>query len=168
MISIRKNKFAFLLMRMVTITLVFLVTTVLGGCRGKTQSGTSAEQTSVMKLLKRLDNFKTFNIESCSFHIKKTYAPSGMLPSPSETSLELSGWIVLSEKDAKMLKSSFDWEPIARQNIPEALLAKVPPGDVLVSQKLNGSFASNGTYANGLIIVLVSDGWKKIYFLATG
>jgi hypothetical protein len=125
-----------------------------------------SESTSVPTLLTHLSNLAVYNITSCSFVAKRT-SQATWIPSPSDTRLELKGLALLSADDAKVLKSTFTWKLVPRGDIPDSLLAMMPPGDVLVSQALNASFSRNRTYCHGFVATLTSDDWSRIYFLAT-
>ena len=81
--------------------------------------------------------------------------------------MELKATIVLSESGSKDLKTGFVWKSVRRADIPSALRAMLPPGDVIVSPKLNKSFSGNPTYAHGLVIALANESWNRVYVLAT-
>lgn len=153
-----------------TRTILFVVTfAVLFGCGRTNVKPPLASNTSVPELLTKLPNLKPHNITSCSYTIE-TSSTAGRLdtvPAPSDTRYELRGSAVLSEDAAKALESAGDWKPARRDEIPGSLSAVLPPGDILVSQKLNESFERNPMYRHGFVATVTKDGWSKVYFLAT-
>ena len=122
--------------------------------------------TSVSDLLAKLPNLKPLDIGSCSYTVEKSSVKS-MVPSPSDVRVELSGSAALSEAGSQALKSGFEWKPLSRDAVPPGLLTLVPPGDLVVSAKLNETFANNPTYAHGFVVVVADDNWMRVYLLAT-
>jgi hypothetical protein len=150
-------------------TILLTVTiAVLNGCGGSGIKVPAAKNTSLSELLTKLPNMKPHGIESCSYTVEKNSpgAPGGV-PSPSDVRMELAGTVLLTADGAETLKSTFDWKPVRREDIPASLLAHMPAGDVLVSQKLNESFENNPTYRHGFVATIMKDGWSRVYFLAT-
>ena len=133
---------------------------------GRKSSSPTVSSSSVPDLLERLPNLNPIGIDSCSYAVEKSTANS-LVPSPSDTKLELKGSAKLSEGNSKRIRSRFDWKQIARADIPKSLLDIVPSGDILVSEKLNESFADNPRYAHGFVIMLADESSRTIFFLST-
>lgn len=154
-------------MRSIGTILLVVTVAVLDGCGGSEVKVPVAKNASVSELLTKLPNLKPHDIKSCSYTVEKSSPAATWVPSPSDVRMELKGSAVLSEDGAKTLKSTFDWKPARREDIPASLLAGLPAGDVLVSQKLNESFEDNPTYRHGFVATITKDGWSRVYFLAT-
>ena len=149
--------------------MVFLALAInfLCGCSKSTGTTPVASSSSVSELLAKLPILKPLGIESCRYTIEKNSAAS-RLPSPSDVRVEIKGLAVLSESGSKTLKSSYEWKSIRRDDIPKSLLTILPPGDVLISEKLNESFADNHpNLTHGFVVTLVDNSWSRVYFLAT-
>lgn len=154
-------------MRPIATILLVVTVAVLGGCGRSKVKTPMAKNTSVSDLLTKLPNLKPHEITSCSYTVEKSSPVAARVPSPSDVRMELKGSAVLSENGAKTLKSTFNWKPMRRDDIPASLLVVLPPGDVLVSQKLNESFEDNPTYRHGFAATITKDGCSRVYFLAT-
>ena len=81
--------------------------------------------------------------------------------------MTLRGSALLSAEGFKTLRSRFEWTPIARDDVPKSLLAVLPDGHLLFSQKLNEGFVDNPTYANGFVVTVAGGDARKIFFLST-
>lgn len=154
-------------MRLSGTILLVVTVAVLNGCGGAEVKTPMAKNTSVSELLTKLPNLKPHDIRSCSYTVEKSSPAATSVPSPSDVRVELKGSVVLSEDGAKTLKSTFDWKPVRRDDIPASLSAVLPPGDVLVSQTLNESFEDNPTFRHGFVATIAKDSWSKVHFLAT-
>jgi hypothetical protein len=120
---------------------------------------------SIPDLLTELPGLKPGDIKSCTYTVEESTKSVG-IPSPHDTQIVLTGSAALSQTCAKALKSGYEWKPMRRADVPARLSAIMPPGDVLVSTKLNEGFENVSTYRHGFIAVLASD-QNRIYFLAT-
>ena len=147
------------------LTIILLNLLFVSGC-GESRE-TSVSGSSVSDLLKKLPNLKCFGIQSCNYTVKTSTIRGRLeVPAPSDTQLTLKGSVVLSEDGFKELTSKFNWKSVERQDVPDSLLEVLPPGHVMVSQKLNESFSQNPTYWYGFVARLTSDNSKRIYLVA--
>ena len=135
-------------------------------CGRATPAVTTTNSTSVTEMLKAMPNLNVFDVDSVDFTITRSTAPARGVPSPSDTRLELSGTVDLSADAAEKLKNSFDWKAARRANIPAKMLPILPPGDYLISAKLNDSFTQNTTYAHGYVVV-INGNLGRLYVLAS-
>ena len=133
------------------------------GCGSSPPKSPNTKRTSVSALEKALPNLAVFDITSCSYTVTSRTSRS-IVPSPSDTLLELVGHATISDTGAERIRMGFEWEPVKRDQIPPELLSIMPPGPASFSRGLNRTFDSNGTYAHGVVIVLAED-WSKLYFV---
>lgn len=152
----------------VTLVVFVLGLAVLSGCSNGSSSTTkpAAPSSSVPDLLAKLANLKQYSVESCE-HTTEKSTSSGGLPSPSDIRLELKGSAVLSDEGSKALMSAYAWKPVKRDDVPRALVAILPPGNVLASDEFNESFGQNTTYVHGAAAIIEGDTARRVYFVAS-
>ena len=138
-----------------------------GGCEVP-EARTSSKGSDKTKLVSWLVNLKEFDVTSCEYTLNKSSDTKfGRLPSPADTRMELTGFAELSDEGLAKLKADFDWAPAKRTEVPPALRALLPEGDILVSPKFNESFAPNKAFVHGFAVLPADDKAKRVYFLAT-
>jgi hypothetical protein len=142
---------------------LFVCLPLIGGCSVRDTS-ISADKDSVVDLVDALPNLKPLEIESCQYEIKQV-TEIGWVPSPSDTETERKGSIVVSESSAANLHSTFTWDRVAHAELPAALAAIVPPGDLLISSELNGTFKMNQRHPWGMMVRLDDPKSRELYFL---
>jgi len=151
---------------MAGVIFVALMIGLLGACDNSANTKPGASKSSVSALLAKLPNLKPLGIDSCSYRISKS-STMGRLPSPSDVKMELIGTAQLAQESSKTLRSSFEWKPILRDDVPASLLTILPAGELLVSHKLNMSFADNPTYAHGFVVILGRGDSSRIFVIST-
>ena len=120
---------------------------------------------STVELVKDLPNLEALEIVGCSFSKTVTKLPSD-LPSPSDTRLQIVGWVQLSEPRFEALKSQNTWTPIAKEKVPQELKKILPESSLLESAKLNTRFNRNPKMAHGLLLIPEDGKENKAYILA--
>ena len=155
-------------LRVVAMVFIILVFSAFWGCGKSTNTKPPVSKSSVSGLLAALPNLKSLGIESCSYTFEKSTARS-LVPSSSDVKVTVRGSAQLSEEGFKTLRSRFEWKPISRSDVPESLLAIVPAGDILYSQKFNESFDDNpiNSYTNGFVVILTGGDSRSIFLLST-
>lgn len=149
--------------RVITVTALLVWILYMAGCGRATPRSSIVRESTVSNLVEKLPNLAVCDIRSCDYTVTSVTSP-GRVPAPSDTKLELTGLATLSDRAAEALETRFQWEPVARTEIPAVLLPLLPEGAVLGSRGLNKTFAENPTYAHGIILVLADDR-RTIYFL---
>lgn len=152
------------MMRKFTIVLLVIAAGIFAGCES-TSTTKSKPNSSVSDLLKKLQNLDSLKIVSCNYTITQTSKQS-RLPAPSDTQLELTGSVTLSDESFSMIKSKYNWQPVSQTEIPQSLLSILPEGDFLVSKKFNESFETNSGYKFGFVVRLANDSSKILYISA--
>lgn len=134
------------------------------GCGSSSTKTPITKSSSVPTLEAALPNLAVFGLTSCSYTSYK-HTSRSIVPSPSDTLVEVVGHVAISQSGAAKLKADFKWEAVRRDQIPAALLAIVPAGQTLLSRKLNRSFDQNATYPNGFLVVIAGK-YHELYFMA--
>jgi hypothetical protein len=86
----------------------------------------------VSELESVVPNLVSLGVVSCNYSIDRR-SSSGRIPSPSDVTLELLGQASLSDDAANKLREENDWQPIERDQVPEALRTILPAGQILRS-----------------------------------
>jgi hypothetical protein len=129
-----------------------------------TPVSSKTSSTSVQALTKVLANCARLDIESCKFSVWKQVGKS-LLPSPSDTTIELIGEFTVSAAAAQQIESEYDWTQIPRAAIHPRLLAIIPAGDYRSSAQFDMSFSTNSTYVFGKALI-GGPGARTVYFIA--
>lgn len=154
-------------MRVHIVVAVTAALTVLVGCgeAGARQAKSAPTRSpSVSDLGSAVPNLVNLGVVLCDYSSERR-SSSSRVPSPSDTLLELLGHASFIDEAARTLRDGSDWEPIERDQAPEALRAIVPAGQILVCRTLNRTFSQNPTYAHGFVVAMRDD-IHKLYFIA--
>jgi hypothetical protein len=120
---------------------------------------------STKELLGHLPNLGPLLPSTCSFNRSSTTVKSD-LPSPSDITVIITGWMKPSDSGFDKLESSTDWKALDRGSIPLEIIDQIPAGKVLTSLKWNRSFNSNPTMAHGVLFLIEEDKLKRVWFIA--
>jgi len=111
-----------------------------------------------------LPNLGRLGIVSCEYaRVRLSETPMGPGRIGSKT---LCGWAILDPASRERLQRSHDWRPISCEDVPEAILKAVPPGVLLRSAALDGSFTDNPKFKFGRVVVVDGDRKRRLFFLA--
>jgi len=117
---------------------------------------------SIPDLLKLLPNLKSLKPESCAFE-RIAATKKSDLPSPSDTTIKVIGWIQMEKSDLDQFRSEDRWNALNPKAIPSDLKNRLPGGRWLVSTKWNRSFNTNPTMAHGILLLPEASEEKRVW-----
>lgn len=119
--------------------------------------------TSIEELVKLLPNLTSLEPVACEFERIVTTSRSG-LPSPSDTAIQLFGWLQLSESDLAALKLSDEWKVIDEKRMPPTLKKLLSVTEFSISDKWNRRFGSNPNMVHGVLMLPGQSEDRKVWF----